>query len=540
MKSRVVTLIAAMTLLAGLAVPDRLAAQEPPKAKQRLHYGLTVLGTLGNPADSEAHGLNNRGSVSGQAFLPNSALHAFFWQMGVMTDLGTLGGPDSFVPVGNHTVNDSGVVAGYSETSEQDPNGENFCNPAFTNGLVCAAFASQHGVMTPLPTLGGTNGSAAGINNRGQIAGLAEGPNPDPCSPFALQVSAVVWRNGQVEQVLPPFGGSAATANAINDNGDAVGLSGCVTGNAYAVLWRRGKAINLGSLGGAFGNIPFDLNNKSQVVGQSDLPGDTIHHGFFWQNGVMTDLGNLPGLPTSLANGINNQGQIVGFSQDANGDDNTAVAVLWENGSIIDLNTVIPPGSPLFLMEAVAINDRGEIAGWGSLSNGDVLPFILTPCGEGGPEGCGQNLVETPKVTSSSTSSERPAIVLSSIKSMVLHRSDRWYRSGRSAVKATPPSQAEDPGKRSGFALPEEHMPLKGEQAEFETPRYFRRHGACEVNQSTGKLTGYCQGPQPPYHICAAGVSKQCPVGKHAIKPGFTQCGEGPPSYIDFARPCTF
>lgn len=381
MKSRFLALLTAIALSAELAIPVHLAAQDKKDHQNPARYSLKVLGAFGNTFDSEAHGLNNRGSVAGQSFLSgNVVLHAFFWRKGVMTDLGTLGGPDSFVPVGNHTVNDSDLVVGYSETSDQDPNGENFCNPAFTNGLVCRAFAWQGGVMAPLPTLGGTNGSAAGINNRGQIVGLAEGPNQDPCSPFALQVSAVVWRNDEIEQVLPPLGGSAATASAINDNGDAVGQAGCVaTGTFLAVLWRHGIPINLGSLGGAFGNFPFDINNKSQVVGQSDLLGDTIHHGFLWQNGVMTDLGNLPGLPTSLANGINNQGQVVGFSQDANGDDNTAVAVLWEGGSIIDLNTVIPPGSPLFLMEAVAINDRGEIAGWGRLSDGDIRPFLLTP-----------------------------------------------------------------------------------------------------------------------------------------------------------------
>ena len=307
-----------------------------------------------------------------------------------------------------------------------------FCNPAFTNGLVCAAFAWQHGVMTPLPTLGGTNGSAAGINNRGQIVGLAEGPNPDPCSPFALQVSAVVWRNGQIEQVLPPFGGSAAAANAINDNGDEVGLSGCVTGSAYAVLWQHGKPINLGSLGGAFGNIPFDINNKSQVVGQSNLPGDAIHHGFFWQNGVMTDLGNLPGLPTSQADGINNHGQVVGFSQDANGDDNTAVAVLWENGSIINLNTVIPPGSPLFLMEAMAINDRGEIAGWGSLSNGDIRPFLLTPCGDAHPgiEGCDYSMVDPP-AAAPQTSPEVGNVTSRELPQSLMRRMNRYHFLGR-------------------------------------------------------------------------------------------------------------
>jgi probable HAF family extracellular repeat protein len=377
-----------------MLLPTAVVAQE--RSSFQVRYSLKILGALGNTFDSEAHGLNDRGSVAGQSFLPDNTLHAFFSRKGSIADLGTLGGPDSFVDVANHTVNDKDVVVGYSETSTPDPNAENFCNPFFTNNLVCLAFAWENGVMMPLPTLGGTNGQALGINNRAQIVGQAEGPNPDPCSPFALEVSAVIWRNGQVEQVLPPFGGSAAVANAINDNGDAVGISGCnATGIFYAVLWQHGNPINLGSLGGTFGNFAYDINNKGQVVGQSDLPGDNFHDPFLWQDGVMNDLGNLPGLPNGVAIGINNRGQVVGFSQDANGDENTAVAVLWENGTMTDLNTLIPSCSPLFLMEAAAINDRGEIAGWGRLSNGDIRPFLLT-ASQADKQDC-QNTIETPE-----------------------------------------------------------------------------------------------------------------------------------------------
>ena len=110
----------------------------------------------------------------------------------------------------------------------------------------------------------------------------------------------------------------------------------------------------------------------------------------------MADLGSLPGLPISLAEGINNKGQVVGFSQDANDpNDSTPVAWLWQHGTMIDLNTVIPVDSPLFLMEALAINDRGEIAGFGRLPDNpdDHRGFILTPChsAHSGANDCGEN-----------------------------------------------------------------------------------------------------------------------------------------------------
>jgi probable HAF family extracellular repeat protein len=137
--------------------------------------------------------------------------------------------------------------------------------------LVCLPFIWENEKVTALPTLGGTNGQALGINDRGQVVGQAEGPNTDPCSPFALEIKPVIWRDVQIEQTLLPLGGSAGLATAINDNGDVVGLTGCNTSTFHAVLWRHGKPIDLGSLGGVSGNVPFDLNNRDQVVGQSDL-----------------------------------------------------------------------------------------------------------------------------------------------------------------------------------------------------------------------------------------------------------------------------
>jgi probable HAF family extracellular repeat protein len=443
MKSRKQYCFTAITLLAALAIPVSLAADdEGDHHHKHNHYSLKTLETLGGTF-GEAWGVSNNGLMAGHStLLGDQVYHAFLWRKGVITDLGTLGGPNS-----NNSptdpVNNRGAVTGFSDTSIPDPNGEDFCG--FPTNLICLPFVWQNGVMIPLPLLGGNNGQAFKINNRGQIVGQAEGPNPDPCSPFALEVSAVVWRNGQIERVLPPVGGSAAVAYAINDNGEAVGLAGCITGTVYAVLWRHSKPINLGSLGGIAGNIPFDINNRGQVVGQSDLPGDTNHHAFFWQDGVMTDLGSLPGLPTSVANGINNKSQVVGFSQALNDpNDVTPVAVLWENGGMSDLNSLIHRGS-LFLMEALSINDRGQIAGFGRLPNGDHRGFLLTPCGDDDPgiDDCDYSEVEEsdsairvdPSVAQNPTTAS--PWVVNPMMRFLGHRTMPWYRN----LGVQPPSK---------------------------------------------------------------------------------------------------
>jgi probable HAF family extracellular repeat protein len=110
------------------------------------------------------------------------------------------------------------------------------------------------------------------------------------------------------------------------------------------------------------------------------LPGDNAHHAFLWQNGVMTDLGTIHNLPVSLANGTNNKGQVVGFSQDLNGDTSSTVAWIWQNGTITDLNTLIAGSSPLFLIEALGINERGQIAGPAvNPITGEYHAYLATP-----------------------------------------------------------------------------------------------------------------------------------------------------------------
>jgi probable HAF family extracellular repeat protein len=409
-----------LLVLAGLSksVTGMIAAAPDPNAQDKqdhhhnhVRYSVTDLGTLGGTF-STANGINNRGLVTGFSSPPSdSVVHVFLWRRSVMTDLGTLGGPNSFTPDQNHLVSEKGAVVGFADTSTPDPNGEDACGDG--NNLICLPFVWQKGVMTALPLLGGNNGQANGINNRGQIVGVSETPNPDSCSIFFLQVEAAIWENGQVQE-LPPFPGDPdGNALAINDNGEAVGVTGCVTGNTHAVLWPNGPnggVIDLGNLGGrgggTTGNIAFDINNQGQVVGQSNLPGDTTHHAFLWQNGVMTDLGTILGLPVSLANGINNKGQVVGFSQDMN--NNNTVAWLWQNGVMTDLNTLIPADSPLFLIEALGINDRGQIAGPAfNASTGDFHGFLLTPCDEenGDGEGCDDSLVDA-----SAAPAARPAV----------------------------------------------------------------------------------------------------------------------------------
>src|SRR5208283_942305 len=71
----------------------------------------------------------------------------------------------------------------------------------------------------------------------------------------------------------------------------------------------------------------------------------------------------------------NDAGQVVGWAMDAMGN---FTALVWQNKVPVDLNTLIPAGSPWYLQNARSINDAGEIAGQGLL-NGQIHAFLATP-----------------------------------------------------------------------------------------------------------------------------------------------------------------
>jgi probable HAF family extracellular repeat protein len=93
----------------------------------------------------------------------------------------------------------------------------------------------------------------------------------------------------------------------------------------------------------------------------------------------MRDLGTLPGDTTSQALSVNNRGVIVGESCGAQG----CRAVLWRNGSIVDLNTLVAPGYSDQLVYANDINDAGQITGQSTNAASKVSSsFLAVP--EGG------------------------------------------------------------------------------------------------------------------------------------------------------------
>jgi len=132
---------------------------------------------------------------------------------------------------------------------------------------------------------------------------------------------------------------------------------------------------------------------------------------------VAIDLRHLNGDCYNEALAINSKSQVVAISFSCDGSNNRTF--MWEKGSTVDLNTLIPPGSSLQLVLPMAVNDRGEIAGVG-VPPGVPPPnlstqghaFLLIPCGKG-DEGCGKSAAGPTATTDDSAArvTERPPTV---------------------------------------------------------------------------------------------------------------------------------
>ncbi len=163
---------------------------------------------------------------------------------GINIDLRTLGGKNSWTNYGG--INDRGEAVGLSETSVPDPDGEDFCG--FGTKRTCLPFLWRDGHMMALPTLGGNNGQASAINNRGQIVGISETTVPDsgcPASKPGKIISPVFWEKGEVRSLPTLAGDPDGFVQGINNRGQAVGSSGtCANIATHAVWWDNDVAVH--------------------------------------------------------------------------------------------------------------------------------------------------------------------------------------------------------------------------------------------------------------------------------------------------------
>jgi uncharacterized membrane protein len=266
MKSRKLMWITAMTLFTLLAIPAGLAGQ-----------------------DNQGH--------KHQHYKP--------------IDVGTFGGPNSYVFDGQRLVNSRGVASGIADTSTPDPF---YPNCFFSECLVVHTFQWKNGVLSDLGALVDGVGSGGNwINSKGVVAGISENGMTDDHAVFPPEFDAVVWKDGQIIN-LGTFGGTFSYANAINDAGQVVGFALNTTPDSFdlgdlcltppmptqmrAFLWQGGALRDLGTLGTGTDSCALFVNQSGQAAGHSftntvvnPITGLPTVDPFLWNGKKLVDLG---------------------------------------------------------------------------------------------------------------------------------------------------------------------------------------------------------------------------------------------------------
>jgi len=380
MKSRLLMLVAAVTLIAGLAMPVRLAAQDKPEHNHKHHhYQLIDLGTFGGPnsgfnenfldfaAGATVQVLSNQGTAIGAAdtstpdplcliddcFYPNGLL----WRDGNVTNLSPLPGGQWSSP---YWISGSGLIAGGSENGQTDP----FLGIPEFHGVIW-----RDGVITDLGTLeGGYLSFAFSVNNQGHVVGFAFNATPDPYSPacgvpgVCTQTRAFLWDKQNGMQDLGTLGGADAVASLVNDRGQVAGVSytgtdpstNCgVLFNSVLVThpfyWDQNKGmLDVGTFGGTCAQ-PNAINNRGQIVGASNLAGDSSFHGFVWDRGALSDVGTLGGTFSSAV-WLNDAGAVIGWALLPG--DGVAHGYLLKHGRMTDLG-ILNDGTTAVMLGAL-------------------------------------------------------------------------------------------------------------------------------------------------------------------------------------------
>ena len=331
--------------LATLAAPVCTLAQAPK-------YTIVDLGPVG-PSWSQGQPfvVSGSGLVSGEKVLANPnnpaewVSHGVVWE-GTSTNVITipsLGGPNNIA----FGVNLRRQVAGQADTETTDPNGEDFCGSAALgltySGNTCEPFLWQNGVTFALPRLRNSAGT--------------EGSNGAALQVNDFGVAAGTAENGEVDSTCP---GASVSPQTIEFK---------------PVLWMKPfpwsqmRVQELRTIDGDPDGIAYAINDLGQAVGASGNCGPfnvfaqnnlTPLHAVLWRNGDAVDLGNLGGdgrFNGIYATGLNDAGQVVGDS-DTTGDASFH-GFLWQDGHITDLGTL--PGDAY--SSATSISNSGLVLG---------------------------------------------------------------------------------------------------------------------------------------------------------------------------------
>src|SRR6058998_950156 len=176
-RARLVRRILLIILFAAGCQTALAQTQAQAQSKPKTQYQVSNLPSLGGTS-SGGNSINDQSWVAGYSRMLDRNRHATLWRNSLLTDLGTLGGPNSSVTW--NVKNTAGIIVGISQTADPEPLGEAWSSAFFYStpnnvGYINLGFVWQNNQMRGLlPFSGGDNSFTAGANNFGQAVGWAE------------------------------------------------------------------------------------------------------------------------------------------------------------------------------------------------------------------------------------------------------------------------------------------------------------------------------------------------------------------------------
>jgi probable HAF family extracellular repeat protein len=311
-------------------------------------YTIEDLGTLGGLVPTIT-GVNAAGQVSGYVDLPSGSRAVRFTD-GV--GWAYLPGLDLTYSVATG-INAHGDLTGYHVTA--------------AGAIRAFRYYSSTGVVEDLaPLPGGTSTFGMAINAAADVAGYSDTPAGVRGFRAAVGLPAVQ---------LPTLGGVFGSACGVNDAGQVAGVATDAAGHQHAVRIDPNLGMfDASTFNGAAGTSHACAIDSDGLIGGYAAAG-TGYHAFTFDGLTLKRLDDVFVTTFSSVEAIA-AGTSVGWF---NGADRTAHAFVHTNidGST-ELNSRLPAGSGWVLRRAKSVNARGQIVGEGLL-NGAARVFRLTP-----------------------------------------------------------------------------------------------------------------------------------------------------------------
>jgi uncharacterized membrane protein len=318
---------------------------------------VNSLSLAGIPYGSSA----DRSKIAGRAAVAGSQ-RAHLYADGAWTNLGVLPG---FVISQANDANDAGQTVGWVGMNVFGTNADN------------RGFVYTGGVMTQLPAFAGTGLThPLGINNAGTIVGASVN------KPFRMNIGDT----SLTQLATPAAGGNGfGKAHAINNAGDVVGWAGVgvvgVNDQRVPAIWDGGVTVSLLAVPSGALNAEATLITEGGVIAGAAAYATTTRGFVYDDAGLPIDIGTLAANHSySEIIDVNDARDVVGLSR-LNTVPFTSTPILWRDGTMVDLNALLPPSSGWVITRPISINDAGEILGLGTF-NGSASAFKLTPIPE--------------------------------------------------------------------------------------------------------------------------------------------------------------